>query len=389
MNARQAVPVPETLKRINMRRFVDQLRVTPTMTRAELTRITGVSSATSSSIIAHLQEIGIIEALDHPASTSGRPATLFRLATQTRYCGAIAIGVEETTVGIAGLDGKLTEAFTAGFSTPKSFPALMSRISKELATLMESRSGQCVGIGLCAPGLIDEANGRSLYCPSMPQIENQKLKFELESTFQVPALCIQENHGLCLAEQHFGAAGEMKDFVLVDVSTGIGAGIISRGRRVTGTCGQTGELGHITVNPNGEACPCGNRGCLETYASESVFVKKVSKRLGSELSLGDVLRLVGEGVLRVDEELDEVLSYLSMGIATLINLLNPEAVFLHGDVFDVSPNSVDLVKRKVSERALNLMMSQCTVQRATVNKLSGALAGILEQHLDSVGPRLA
>ncbi len=146
---------------------------------------------------------------------------------------------------------------------------------------------------------------------------------------------IQDQHALCMAERHFGRAKGLDDFAILDVSSGVGMGVMSGGRLVRGHSGFAGEIGHITVAPKGRLCGCGNRGCLETVASDTALAWRVSRRLGRQIDIDELIRLVHSGELDPAEECKEVVGYLAIGLATVINVFNPSTLFIHGQLFDV------------------------------------------------------
>ncbi len=112
-------------------------------------------------------------------------------------------------------------------------------------------------------------------------------------------------------------------------------GVMSGGRLVRGHSGFAGEIGHITLIPGGRRCGCGNRGCLETVASDTALAKQVSRRLGRQIDIDELIRLTRAGKLDPQEECKEVIHYLAIGLATVINIFNPSTLFIHGQLFDV------------------------------------------------------
>lgn len=376
---------PATLKRVNMRRFLDELRRSGPSSRADLSRSTGVAAPTSSGIIADLLELGLLESADAPEGLSrsgakGRPGKLFRLASDTAYVLGVTIGVEECVAVPAGLDGAPRPAMQVNFETPKTYEDLLLAI--EAAIRAVEAPGRCLGVGLSVPGLVEERSGRVAFSPNLQILNGRSIGPDLEARLDTKVVCTQEEHALCLAEWISGAGREFSDFIALDLSSGMGMGVVSGGRYVSGRDGFAGEIGHTTVEPDGPFCGCGNRGCLETLATDTAFLHAVRDRLGYLVTMDEAANL------DVSSELDRVLSYLAIGLASLVNVFNPEAIILNGRLLDLRPGLLEDLQARVSARALAPSAADVRLFRAKGDKSFGALAGLLDRLFAEVGPRL-
>lgn len=380
---------PATLKRINMRRFLDELRKHGPSTRADLSRITGVAAPTSSNIIADLLTIGLLEETDARTAVKGRPGRVFRLATNTAFVIGGMIDVEECVFAPAGLDGIPRRGDAVTFATPNGYEALLEAIADAVDRVRAKAFGRCLGLGLSVPGLVEERFGRVAFSPNLHFTDGRTLGPDLMEMLGMEVVCTQEEHALCLAEQIVGEARTLNDFVALDITSGMGMGVVSGGRYVSGRDGFAGEIGHTTVEPNGQLCGCGNRGCLETVATDSSFLHAVRARLGTKVGLEEVASMVANGYLDVSKELDSTLSYIAIALATVVNIFNPQAIILHGKVLDLRSDSMESLMAMMSERALAPSSRDVQLLRSKGNKLHGALAGLLDQVFAAVGPKLA
>lgn len=385
----EAPPLPATLKRLNMRRFVEELRQRGPSSRADLARITGVSAPTSSKAILELQEMGLLEPVAEPASTKGRPAVLYRLATQTTFLLAGVLQARECAIMPGSLDGALSTHDAIVFPTPDRYEDLLERFAAAAQRISQVREGHCLNLSLSVPGLLDESSGRVVLSPNVHFLNGCALRDDLQARVVPRVVCVQADHGLSLAEQAFGQARTLRDFAVVDLSSDVGLGIVSGGRYVAGQSGFAGGLGHVTVEPEGPRCGCGNRGCLQTLASDSAFVGAVSERLGRTLTMDEIVRLAQGDEIDVRAEIDRTLGYLAIGIAAVINLLNPAAVFVNGSLFDAEDGAFHRLVEGVRRRGLRPSVAQCSLFRAQANDTLGALAFAIEDVLASVGPRLS
>ena len=128
---------------------------------------------------------------------------------------------------------------------------------------------------------------------------------------------------------------------MLDISEGLGVGVVNGGRILEGHSGLGGELGHVTVDVHGKPCGCGNHGCLETVATDTALAAAVSQRLGRKLSIEEVVPLLQSGEVRADEELGQILEYLAVGLAAVVNLFNPSKLFVYGRLLDAGPDLFD------------------------------------------------
>jgi len=381
-------PRPATLKRINMRRFLEELRVRGPSTRADLTRATGVAPPTSSSIIADLLETGWLEAADlRAAEAKGRPGQVYRLATSTVQVLGILIQIDRCVIAPSGLDGipRLEEAVE--FPTPRSYDELLNTLTTQ-ASAFFGAGRRCLGVGLGVPGLVDEQSGRVSLSPNLHYLDGKPLGPDLAGRLEMEVVCTQEEHGLCLAEQQLGGARYLSDFAVLDVSAGMGMGVVSAGRYISGHRGYAGEIGHVTVQPEGRLCGCGNRGCFETVATDTALLNEIRCSLKRDIDLEDALQEALEGRLDVSQELNRTLDFLAIALAAISNLYNPQAIFIHGRILDFGPDALPSLIAKAKARALRPSFDDLSIERAQGNKLYGVLAGVLDSVFAAVGPRL-
>jgi predicted NBD/HSP70 family sugar kinase len=204
---------------------------------------------------------------------------------------------------------------------------------------------------------------------------------------------------MSLGEIWYGAGRNYQDFVMVNIGYGIGAGVIIRGTPLYGSQGMAGEFGHITFDKDSDAqCECGNFGCLEALASGNAIAKAARKELenGAASDLlkacdGDPSRLTAEMVVQSAKRGDGVAwkvfdlaaEYIGVGIAGLINLYNPEAVFIGGGVAQAGDILFDRVRRTVQTRALKKTAGAVLILPATFG-LKSAVMGAVSLILSSV-----
>ena len=201
----------------------------------------------------------------------------------------MVIDVNRSWVVASGLDGELCEQRTRRIDTVDNYKDLIGTLVKHARALMPRQDVKTLGIGVTVPGLIDHRRGLDILSPNVHVIDGRSPGSDLAERLGVECVMIQDQHALCMAERHFGKARGLDDFAILDVSSGVGMGVMSGGRLVRGHSGFAGEIGHITVTPGGHRCGCGNRGCLETVASDTALAKRVSRRIGREVDIDEVI----------------------------------------------------------------------------------------------------
>lgn len=380
---------PGLLRKMTVRRILESLQEHGPLSRADLTRETGISAPTVSKAVADLLDSGLLEEGDAPDNALGRPGRRLMLAQDSSQVLGVVLDAHSCRVLSATLDGRIDHDRTITFSTPGSYAALRQQMSEAVHRTMSDDRITTLGIGISTPGLIDAAAETCLFSPNLRAINHQSPAADLSADTGVTAVCMQETRALCLAERLYGSARGLDDFGMLDITTGLGLGVFSGGELLSGHNGLAGELGHITVDPAGRLCGCGNHGCLETLATDSALAAMISERLGIGISAGDVIDRLRLGQLQAPEELNRVCEYLSIALAAAINLFNPSNLFVHGRILSVSETMLEQVIRMTHRRALAPSFENCLIQAAATTKDQAAIAAIVHHLTRAAGPRVA
>ncbi|MDP9353923.1 MAG: ROK family protein [Chloroflexota bacterium] len=250
--------------------------------------------------------------------------------------------------------------------------ALMGRIYETgEAAIREARLGKkdgIVGIGVGIAGQVDARRGMLLGTPNLSQATVELPMADLlTQRFGVPAALRNDVQIAALGEEHFGAGKDAVDFLCVFVGTGVGGAIVRGGELVPGAAGTAGEIGHLVVDAGGRHCGCGGRGHLEAYASRTAITRVLLAELhrgrssvladlvpgsneepgGTAIRSGVLARAVTGGDELVIETVTEAGRYLGLGLASAINLLNPQRIILGGGVIE----AVDLLFQVAASHA--------------------------------------
>ena len=379
------------LRRMNERRLLDAILQHGPLSRTALCRMAGMAAPTITKAVDSLLRRGLLEesaVSEHRERKIGRPVRLLQLSSRSATVIGIVIDAERCTVVSAGLDGRHAEQDAIRFATPGRYADLLDELEALCRSIAARVEGRLHGIGISVPGLVDARLAQVVFSPNLHILDRQNPARDLQDRLAVPCRMFQESHALCLGESMFGAARGLADFAMLDVSTGLGLGVMSGGRLLTGSSGLAGELGHVRVDPRGVRCGCGNRGCLETLATDSALARLVSEKLGRVFSTEDVLAGIRDGTIVADDAIERTIEHLAMAASAVINIFNPSTLFVHGGMLStndaVYPRFLDHLK----QAALTPSLTACRIVKARGSKRTGALAGIIENMTSAILPRM-
>jgi len=272
----------------------------------------------------------------------------------------IDLGGTQLRVAVADARGQLRTIIRQPTEAHRGSKHVIDRIVAAVAAALAkdgtaARSVRALGIAM--PGPLDPATGTVHSPVNLPGFHNVPLNRILSRSTGIPSYLHHDAHLAALGELHRGAARGARDLVYVTVSTGVGAGLILRGRLYPGAHGFAGEVGHIVVQPGGPRCRCGNYGCVEAIASGTA-VARAARELapsspGSLLhwltapTAADVVRAAREGDELANQILENAGSALGIAMGTLINLLNPELILLGGSVINAGRHLLRPMRRSM------------------------------------------
>lgn len=370
---------PGEVGKLNERHVLRVIQAAGAVSRADVVRRTGLSAPTVSKAVASLLAAGLLEPADAGEPSRGRPAPRLRLASEKVQVLGVVVDAGRCEVVAAGLDGVIARDTIASVPTPSTYPALLGALEKRCRRLMAKPGVATLGLGVSLPGLIDAGRGVGVLSPNVPVTNGRSPAADLGDRLGVPAVLVQESHALCLSERYHGLAVGMSDFAMLDASVGVGLGVVSGGRPVLGNSGFAGELGHLTVVPDGgRACGCGNTGCLETECSDTALAWRVGNRLGTRLTVEDAVAAATPQEVRAN------VRYLAVAAAAVVNVFNPATLFVHARLFDAAPEVFDEFVAETGRRALAPPFADCRVVRAKGNKRQGAVAAVVQSLTNAV-----
>jgi glucokinase len=250
--------------------------------------------------------------------------------------------------------------------------AIVGDMVDAISTLRDRCGGGLAGIGVGVPGFIQMENGVIRNSNNLASLENFPLRDELSKRLEAPVILENDANAAAIGEQWIGAGKDVKDLVLLTLGTGVGGGIISDGQIIRGSLGMAGELGHITVVPNGNPCGCGNRGCVEKHASATAITAMAKLLgLGDAMSAKAVYDLAMEGnekALTIFKSMGEA---LGIALAMLINTFNFPLYLIGGGVIDGWPLFAPAMIEETKRRSFTYRASNPRIEKATLGNKAG------------------
>jgi predicted NBD/HSP70 family sugar kinase len=231
---------------------------------------------------------------------------------------------------------------------------------------------KALGIGI--PALIDD-KGYLVFAPNLGW-RDIAIGQRLEQTFTGPVYLDNDTKAAALAEKLFGRAQASQNFIFISGHSGVGGGLYLADSLYRGSSGLAGEIGHMTVNPEGPICNCGNQGCLEMYVSEAAILAHLRKQ-------GLVLKNVWDIKRQADQADETILGvlhisayYLGIALANLVNMLNPKKIIIGGNLAIIAPVMMPLVKQELVKRALKKPLDDCEISLSLFGAESVPMGGI-------------
>jgi glucokinase-like ROK family protein len=379
---------PELLKELNRARALEILLQERVISRPELARRTGLSRATVALLADDLRAAGLVIERGLGDSGGGRPPVMLEFNPQAALALGARLRDHAWGLVLTDLDGQVmrrADVPLVGLTPESAILALQQGVSTLIAGVDASRLLPAIGLG--TPGLVDMASGVIRTAVDVGWFD-VPFGAMAQAALGMPVYVANRSRVGALAELWIGRAEKVQNLIYVAIGTGIAAGVVIHGQLYWGANSSAGELGHITILPDGPLCGCGNRGCLQALASGPAIANRARAQLrfapGSHLLAlvdGHPERIVAETVFAAAEQgdalalqvVEETGRYLGIAVATLINLLNPEWIVLGGPVGQRGHVLLDPLRAEVQQRAMAYPLSAVHITASTLGPDAGAV----------------
>ncbi|MFF0342529.1 ROK family protein [Kribbella sp. NPDC004875] len=390
-----------SLRRNNLSVVLRHVRDLGPRSRARIADDTGLNKATVSSLVAELVERGLLrEGSADSSGALGRPGQLVEL-DGTGVCGIGAeINVEYLAVVALDLAGEVVLEKRVPVDVAHLDPGTtldrLTVLVQEAVTAVEARGGRVAGVTLALPGLVQVETGELKLAPNLGWSELSVAE-EMRSRLGAPTYPLHVDNEANLAT--LAAYAELRrtgdeplhDLVLLTGAVGVGGGVVSGGHLLRGGHGYSGEVGHMPVAPPGQICGCGRTGCWETVVGLSALLRKATDNddpardpaLDVERRLAEIVRRAEAGDARTLAALQDVGSWLGIGGAILVNILNPDVLVLGGYFAVLGPWLQEPLEQAMRERVLAPDGGGCRVVRSGLG-FAAAVRGGAQIAVDQV-----
>lgn len=359
------------------------------ISRSQVARLTGLSQSTITKAVKPMLAAGYLVEEREETQRRGRPANPLRVSTDRHYALGIKLSPHEIVAVVANPRAEVLASTRRGLPG-RGVDEVTAEIGDVVGELLESQpefTARVEGLGLALGGLVD-ARGTLHYSPLLGW-RDVPLASMLQTATGLYTIVENDVNALAVEEQLFGAGRGVSTFAVVTVGAGVGCGLVVHGELVHGAGGMAGEIGHLALDPDGDLCACGNRGCLETIASDRAILSSIARDGGPFLtSIGEAALLAREGDAKARAAFATAGAALGRALAMLANIVNPSRVVLSGEGVVAS----DLLMYHLSEALDRHTFSSAGIPEIVTRPLSdetwarGAAANVLRHLISSPVP---
>ena len=325
------------------------------------------------------------------------------LELNSEYGYAVGANIDPTAIEVTSVDfsGRYLDRKTVPLVSQERQSIIESAIENIAAMFRGTGSGagRCLGVGIGVTGLVDTASGVVLYSPILPGWENVDLSSAVGDALSAEVVVDDSVRCMALAEKRYGNGRGESNYLYLYAGHGVGSAIMLGDRLYRGRNGVAGEIGHVTVRENGVRCSCGNHGCLETLVSSSAVLREVEKSIGENvhtsliewsstekrLTLEDLAREADKGDKLANIVISHVGEDIGIGLADIVNVLDPGVVILGGEVIESFGDSLmERIQGTVALRGINAITRRTRLCRSELGVNSaarGAATLVIERFL--------
>ena len=388
----------ETVRRANLSAIVRELHLRGPLSRSDLVAMTGLTRSAIRGLIGELVAGGMVrEERSASAGTPGRPSPLVRPDAEGTIVLALEVNVDSLAAAVVGFGGDIHELVRV--DRPRAHLSLDEIVSDvvDLVQPMRSRlvrDETLLGIGVAVAGIVRRTDGLVRLAPNLGW-HDAPLGARLAAALAIPAPIHVANEADLggLAEHRRGAAVGFDSVLYVQGEVGVGGNLMVDGQPVVGAAGYAGEIGHLPVNPEGGRCGCGSFGCWETEVGERAMLVHAGRpAAGGREAVARLLEAARNGEAEALAGLAHVGNWLGIGLAGLINVLNPSLVVLGGLFERIHPLVAPQLAEVLDRRALPASRELVTIVPGTMGvdgPLLGAAEHAFEPFLADPAARLA
>ncbi|MGB9854946.1 MULTISPECIES: ROK family protein [Caldisericum] len=373
------------LKEENTSTVLKLVKDNPGISRISVVRKTDLTPPTVSRIISFLLNQGVVSETPGESNKVGRKPYYLKFNGNKFKVFAVEMSYTQVKFAMIDLDGKIYHVETVDTSTDISNKELFDLILQYFKEF-EDKLSKIFAIGISAPGRVDPEGGKIIRIPNLKNLSNFSVG-EIARVIDRPVFVMNDANAEALAEMFFGYGRNVNDFLLVHIGFGIGGGIVLNRKLYNGNFGVSGEIGHISVDMDfGIECDCGNKGCIELYASVNAILKAVQKQIRVENltldKLYELLKKKDKLVLNIIQERSRMLGNVLVSVA---DILAPQRIIIAGPVVKISDYIIPQIKDTLKKRSFYGFGENIEVVSSALKEntgLIGAMSVVLNEFLE-------
>jgi predicted NBD/HSP70 family sugar kinase len=307
------------------------------LSASQITRVTGLARSTVSTALTGLRRSGmVIEASASRIGVRGigRPAATLTLNPTAGTCVGIHLSLDEMRFVVADVSHSVIAEQTVPMGLDYQ-PQDAAEVARSVISRCYEQNGLpmagLLGVGISVSGPVSR-EGVVLRASIVPTWAGVNIRDVFGAALEQPIFADNESNCSAIAELMWGAAVGHEDFVLFKIDLGVGGAIVQHGRLVTGIAGGAGEFGHISIDPGGDLCRCGNRGCLELYASFVRPLEQISRIVRRPVTMDDVIAMAEQGDVRALRMIEDTAEVAGRGLGLIGSVINPPLIIIGGRI---------------------------------------------------------
>lgn len=379
----------QMMKSVNKSIILNKIRTNQPISRAQIAKESKLTPPTVSNIVKELLEQEIVRESELGISKGGRKPTMLEINNDRFYVIGVDVGPNTVDCLLTDLSGTILNRSSNKLNSELTNEKLLTKLKNIIHDIMQGISDQrkIIGIGVAMHGVVDVEFGMSLFAPNL-KLSNIPIKEELEKEFDLVVKVENDARAMALGESWFGQHDYPLSMLTVNIGSGIGAGIVLNGKLYHGDNDLAGEVGHMTIDMNGSLCDCGNKGCLQTFATGSAIVNRANQYVTKTVTSGEeVYQLALDGHEEYIKILEETGKIIGIGLTNLIHIINPELIVLGGGVTKSQQFLLRPIKEEIRARGLTADATQTKVIISNLGDdatLLGAISLLLVELFDPV-----
>lgn len=341
----------EYIKKNNKTLVFDVIRNERPVSRAEIAKITEMSPTSVGRIVSELIKIGVVKETDLSSSGVGRKAVFLDIDAESILNIGVYLNKNFCNLGLIDFDGNIIAYENYNINVKEFTPdEVINKIGEYINKLIIKQNAdisKIIGAGIGIPGIIDYKKGEVVLSAQLGW-KNVSIADKISTLTGLKTTIDNSLKLHALAETMYGNAIGSDIASFIDIGAGVGSALVINGKIYRGHNNIAGEIGHITVNPNGMLCECGKRGCLQTYMAEEALIKEVNKFKNID-TIEDIFAAYRNSEGWAVETLDMAATYIVITINNIIGVYNPDTIILSGDLIEKHDEMKKMVELKLKK----------------------------------------